>query len=86
MQLGIIGLGRMGANMARLGRAGHDCVVYDVSAPVVQALAREGATGTASLQAFVQALARPRTVWIMVRRRWWTRRSARSRPSSSATT
>jgi hypothetical protein len=59
MQLGMIGLGRMGANMVRrLGRAGHDCVVYDVSAPVVQALAREGATGTASLQAFVQALAR----------------------------
>ena len=67
MQLGMIGLGRMGANMVRrLGRAGHDCVVYDVSAPAVQALAREGATGAASLQAFVQALARPRTVWIMV--------------------
>ena len=67
MQLGMIGLGRMGANMVRrLSRAGHDCVVYDVSAPAVQALAREGATGAASLQAFVQALARPRTVWIMV--------------------
>jgi 6-phosphogluconate dehydrogenase len=79
MQLGMIGLGRMGANMVRrLGRAGHDCVVYDVSAPAVQALAREGATGAASLQAFVQALAHPRTVWI--------RRSARSRPCSSATT
>ena len=67
MQLGMIGLGRMGANMVRrLARAGHDCVVYDVSAPAVQALAREGATGAASLPAFVQALARPRTVWIMV--------------------
>ena len=67
MQLGMIGLGRMGANMVRrLSRAGHDCVVYDVSAPAVQALAREGATGAASLAAFVQALARPRTVWIMV--------------------
>jgi len=67
MQLGMIGLGRMGANMVRrLGRAGHDCVVYDVSAPAVQALAREGAAGAASLPAFVQALARPRTVWIMV--------------------
>jgi 6-phosphogluconate dehydrogenase len=67
MQLGMIGLGRMGANMVRrLGRAGHDCVVYDVSAPAVQALAREGATGTASPAAFVQALSRPRTVWIMV--------------------
>ena len=106
MQLGMIGLGRMGANMVRrLGRAGHDCVVYDVAAPAVQALAREGATGAASLPAFVQALARPRTVWIMVpagkpvdetiasllpglwcRRRWWIRRSGRSRPCSSATT
>jgi 6-phosphogluconate dehydrogenase len=67
MQLGMIGLGRMGANMVRrLGRAGHDCVVYDVSAPAVQALAREGARGAATLPAFVQALARPRTVWIMV--------------------
>jgi len=67
MQLGMIGLGRMGANMVRrLSRAGHDCVVYDVAAPAVQALAREGATGAASLAGFVQALARPRTVWIMV--------------------
>jgi 6-phosphogluconate dehydrogenase len=67
MQLGMIGLGRMGANMVRrLSRAGHDCVVYDVAAPAVEALAREGATGTASLPAFVKALARPRTVWIMV--------------------
>jgi 6-phosphogluconate dehydrogenase len=67
MQLGMIGLGRMGANMVRrLGRAGHECVVYDVSAPAVETLAREGATGTASLSAFVKALGRPRTVWIMV--------------------
>jgi 6-phosphogluconate dehydrogenase len=67
MQLGMIGLGRMGANMVRrLSRAGHECVVYDVSAPAVEALAREGATGTASLPAFVKALGRPRTVWIMV--------------------
>jgi 6-phosphogluconate dehydrogenase len=67
MQLGMIGLGRMGANMVRrLSRAGHDCVVYDVAAPAVQALAREGATGAASLAAFAEALARPRTVWIMV--------------------
>jgi 6-phosphogluconate dehydrogenase len=57
----------MGANMVRrLHRAGHDCVVFDVSAPAVQALAREGATGAASLPSFVQALARPRAVWIMV--------------------
>ena len=67
MQLGMIGLGRMGANMVRrLGRAGHECVVYDISGPAVQALAREGATGAASLPAFVQALARPRAVWMMV--------------------
>jgi 6-phosphogluconate dehydrogenase len=67
MQLGMIGLGRMGANMVRrLRKAGHDCVVYDVHAEAVQALAREGATGAASLAAFVKALARPRAVWLMV--------------------
>jgi 6-phosphogluconate dehydrogenase len=67
MQLGMIGLGRMGANLVRrLGRAGHDCVVWDVHAAAVQALAREGVTGAGSLPEFVQALARPRTVWIMV--------------------
>jgi len=63
----MIGLGRMGANMVRrLRTAGHDCVVYDVHAEAVQALAREGATGTASLAAFVKALSRPRAVWLMV--------------------
>ncbi|MEX2224185.1 MAG: decarboxylating 6-phosphogluconate dehydrogenase [Candidatus Rokuibacteriota bacterium] len=67
MQLGMIGLGRMGANMVRrLRKAGHDCVVYDLHADAVQALAREGATGAGSLAAFAQALARPRTVWVMV--------------------
>ena len=67
MQLGMIGLGRMGANLVRrLGRAGHDCVVWDVHAPAVQALAREGVAGAGSLADFVQALARPRAVWIMV--------------------
>ncbi|MGH7316139.1 MAG: phosphogluconate dehydrogenase (NAD(+)-dependent, decarboxylating) [Candidatus Rokuibacteriota bacterium] len=67
MQLGMIGLGRMGANMVRrLRGAGHDCVVYDIHAEAVQALAREGATGATSLPAFVKALARPRTVWVMV--------------------
>ena len=67
MQLGMIGLGRMGANMVRrVRKAGHDCVVYDVHAEAVQALAREGATGTASLAAFVKALARPRAIWLMV--------------------
>ena len=67
MQLGMIGLGRMGANMVRrVRKAGHDCVVYDVHAEAVQALAREGATGAASLAAFVKALARPRAIWLMV--------------------
>jgi 6-phosphogluconate dehydrogenase len=67
MQLGMIGLGRMGGNMVRrLLRAGHECVVFDVSAAAVTALAAEGATGTASLEAFVRALRPPRAVWLMV--------------------
>jgi len=67
MRLGMIGLGRMGANMVRrLRKAGHDCVVYDVHAEAVQTLAREGATGATSLPAFVKALTRPRAVWLMV--------------------
>jgi 6-phosphogluconate dehydrogenase len=67
MQIGIIGLGRMGANMARrLMRAGHECVVYDVHTDAVQALAQEGATGTTSLQELAGALTRPRAVWLMV--------------------
>ena len=67
MQLGMIGLGRMGANMVRrVQKAGHECVVYDVHADAVSDLAREGASGAASLPAFVKALARPRTVWLMV--------------------
>jgi 6-phosphogluconate dehydrogenase len=67
MQLGMIGLGRMGANMARrLMRGGHQCVVYDRSADTVKALAAEGATGSDSLKALVAGLAKPRAVWIMV--------------------
>ncbi len=67
MQLGMIGLGRMGANMVRrLMRAGHECVVYDVSAQSVQALANEGAVGAASLEDFVARLSAPRAVWLMV--------------------
>jgi 6-phosphogluconate dehydrogenase len=67
MQLGMIGLGRMGANMVRrLMRAGHECVVYDVSAGAVKALAGEGATGAASLDDFVAQLTTPRAVWMMV--------------------
>ncbi len=67
MQLGMIGLGRMGANMVRrLMRDGHDCVVYDVSPEAVKQLAQEGATGASSLEAFVAALAAPRAVWMML--------------------
>ena len=67
MQLGVIGLGRMGANIARrLMRAGHECVVHDLSGDAVDALAREGATGAKTLQAFMSQLRKPRAVWIMV--------------------
>ena len=67
MQLGMIGLGRMGANLVRrLMRDGHDCVVYDVDADAIAELAGEGATGADSLQEFVAALEQPRAAWIMV--------------------
>jgi len=67
MQLGMIGLGRMGANMVRrLMRGGHQCVVYDRSPDSVKTLVGEGAHGTDSLKALVGALAKPRAVWIMV--------------------
>ena len=67
MQLGMVGLGRMGANLVRrLMRDGHDCVVYDVSADVVSALAGEGATGSGSLEEFVSKLDKPRAAWVMV--------------------
>ena len=67
MQLGMIGLGRMGANMVRrLMRAGHQCVVYDLYPEAVQGLAKEGAVGTSSLDDFVAKLTKPRGAWIMV--------------------
>ena len=67
MQLGMIGLGRMGANMVRrLMRAGHECVVFDRSPESVQKLAGEGAAGAASMKDFVQKLKAPRAVWLMV--------------------
>ena len=67
MQIGMIGLGRMGANMVRrLMRGGHECVVYDLSPDAVRALACEGAVGAASLEDFVARLTKPRTVWLMV--------------------
>lgn len=67
MQLGMIGLGRMGANLVRrLLRGGHTCVVYDVNAGAVAELAAEGATGAATLEEFVAKLEVPRAAWIMV--------------------
>jgi 6-phosphogluconate dehydrogenase len=67
MQLGMIGLGRMGANIVRrLMREGHTCVVYDVSADAVAALAAEGATGASSLDDLIAKLEVPRRAWIMV--------------------
>ena len=67
MQFGMIGLGRMGANMVRrLMRNGHTCVVYDRSAPAVEALVKEGAAGSASLAEFVKKLDKPRAACLMV--------------------
>jgi len=67
VQLGMIGLGRMGANMVRrLMRDGHECVVFDVSPDAVKALAGEGAVGATSMQDFVQKLTKPRAAWMMV--------------------
>ncbi len=67
MQIGMIGLGRMGANMVRrLQRAGHQCVVFDRSADAVQALAKEGAVGAVSMQNFMDKLVAPRAVWLML--------------------
>jgi 6-phosphogluconate dehydrogenase len=67
MQLGMIGLGRMGANMVRrLLRAGHECVVFDMSQKAVEELAQEKATGSTSLADFIGKLAKPRAVWLMV--------------------
>ncbi len=67
MQLGMIGLGRMGANMVRrLLKGGHDCVVYDASPKAVDALAKDGAIGAASLRDLVAKLQKPRALWLMV--------------------
>lgn len=67
MKIGMIGLGRMGANMVRrLIRGGHECVVYDRSREAVGALEKESAIGSSSLQDFVSKLEKPRIVWLMV--------------------
>jgi 6-phosphogluconate dehydrogenase len=67
MQLGMVGLGRMGANIVRrLMRDGHECVVYDINPESVAALESEGATGATSVEDFVGKLSAPRAVWVMV--------------------
>ncbi len=67
MQLGMVGLGRMGANLVRrLMRDGHSCVVFDVNADAVTALEADGATGSSSLADFVGKLTEPRAIWLML--------------------
>ena len=67
MQLGMIGLGRMGGNIVRrLMRSGHTTVVYDRDAKAVSSLAADGSVGTGSLQEFIDKLEKPRTVWVML--------------------
>jgi 6-phosphogluconate dehydrogenase len=67
MQLGMIGLGRMGGNMVRrLIRGGHQCVVFDLNPDNVKGLVSDGATGATSLDDFVGKLTKPRTAWVMV--------------------
>src|SRR5271165_2866226 len=67
MQLGMIGLGRMGANMVRrLQKAGHQCVVFDRSADADKQLSAEGATGSTTIDDFVAKLQKPRAIWLMV--------------------
>ena len=67
MKIGMIGLGRMGANMSRrLMQAGHECVVFDANKQSVDALAAEGATGAYAIEELVAALPQPRAVWLMV--------------------
>src|SRR6476661_7559673 len=67
MQIGMIGLGRMGANMVRrLLKGGHQCVVFNRSPKAVQELVEEKAVGSSSLADFVKKLAKPRAVWLMV--------------------
>src|SRR6516225_10382056 len=67
MQLGMVGLGRMGANMVRrLIRGRHECVVFDMSPKAVAELAAEKAMGATSLEELVMKLSKPRIVWLMV--------------------
>jgi 6-phosphogluconate dehydrogenase len=67
LQIGMVGLGRMGSNMARrLLRGGHEVVVFDVDPDAVTTVSKEGATGSVSLRALIEGLDAPRAVWIMV--------------------
>jgi len=67
MQLGMVGLGRMGANMVRrLIKAGHNCVVFDMSPKAVEELVKDKAVGASSMQDFVSKLQKPRAVWLMI--------------------
>ena len=67
MQLGMIGLGRMGANIVRrVMRDGHTCVVWDVNAESVAELGTEGASGAATMEEFVSKLDKPRVAWVMI--------------------
>jgi 6-phosphogluconate dehydrogenase len=67
MQLGVVGLGRMGGNIARrLARAGHHCVVFDRDPAAAKALADNDITGADALSALIKALAKPRAVWLML--------------------
>lgn len=67
MQLGMIGLGRMGSNMVgRLMRAGHECVVYDIFPAAVEALEKQGAKGAVTLKSFIDQLSQPRAIWLMI--------------------
>ena len=67
MQIGMLGLGRVGANMVRrLMKNGHECVVFDQDAAAVKQLADEGAVGASDLDDFISKLAPPRPVWMMV--------------------
>jgi len=67
MELGMIGLGRMGSNMVqRLMKAGHQCVVYDLHTDAVETLEKQGASGSTSLEEFVKKMKAPRAIWMMV--------------------
>ena len=67
MQLGVVGLGRMGGNMVRrLMRGGHACVVFDLNAQTVKQYEQDGATGAASLDDLIQKLTPPHAVWVML--------------------